>query len=82
MADTLGNTFTNAFEYPSNDSTYYDLSTSDWVATDLLDADTGDNFTSWEQLFGPHSYNGDSFTTVVCLGWVSFLVVDSLIMDL
>jgi hypothetical protein len=41
------------------------LLANEWVATDLIDADTGQNFSSWDEFYGPHLYNGDNFTTVV-----------------
>ncbi|KAF7508487.1 hypothetical protein GJ744_009200 [Endocarpon pusillum] len=63
-ADVLGNTFTQYFNNPAiNESAYYVLAASDWVATDRLNADTGQNFTSWGEFFGPRLYNGDYFTT-------------------
>ena len=65
-ADVIGNTFTTYFQnnQSANSSVYDALSVSDWVATDRLNAETGVNFTSWGEFFGPHEYNGDSFTTV------------------
>ncbi|KAI9709404.1 MAG: hypothetical protein M1812_007681 [Candelaria pacifica] len=66
MADVLGNTFTNYFtsnEAPTSE-VYNALAANAWVATDRLNAATGQNFSSWGELFGPHTYNGDSFTTV------------------
>lgn len=66
MADVLGNTFTQFWNSPGlNDSYYYALSASEWVATDLLDANTGRNFTSWAEFYGPHIFDGDYFTTTV-----------------
>ncbi|MCJ1473175.1 hypothetical protein MMC13_001826 [Lambiella insularis] len=62
-ADILGNTFTNYYS-PALNETFYDaLSASDWVATDRINANTNQNFTSWGEFFGPHLYNGDNFTT-------------------
>ncbi|KAL9109652.1 MAG: hypothetical protein Q9227_005689 [Pyrenula ochraceoflavens] len=63
-AQVLGNTFTQFFDDPSiNEADYYRVSASDWVATDKLNANTGQNFSSWDEYFGPNEYNGDSFTT-------------------
>ncbi|MCJ1261797.1 hypothetical protein MMC22_001665 [Lobaria immixta] len=63
-ADVLGNTFTQDWDTPGlNQSYYYSLSVNEWVATDLLNADTGRNFTSWGEFYGPHMYDGDYFTT-------------------
>lgn len=65
-ADTIGNTFTTYYQDNqfANSSVYAGLSVSDWVATDRLNAETGQNFTSWGEFFGPHVYNEDTFTTV------------------
>ena len=65
-ADVIGNTFTTYYQtnQSANSSVYDALSASDWVATDRLNAETGQNFTSWGEFFGPHQYNGDNFTTV------------------
>lgn len=62
-ANILGNTFTTYYNTQSlNDSFFYELSTSDWVATNYINAETGRNFTSWDQFFGPQEHNGDYFT--------------------
>lgn len=65
-ADTIGNTFTTYYQndQSANSSVYDALSVSDWVATDRLNAQTGQNFTSWGEFFGPHVYNDDTFTTI------------------
>ena len=65
-ADIIGNTFTKSYtiDRSANSSTYDALSASDFVSTDRLNAETGQNFTSWGEFFGPHEFNGDSFTTV------------------
>lgn len=65
-ADIIGNTFTTYYttSQSANSSAYDALSASDFVSTDRLNAETGRNFTSWGEFFGPHEYNGDSFTTV------------------
>ena len=65
-ADVLGTTLTDEYDTQTlNDTFYYELSANEWVATDRLNADTSQNFTSWGEFFGPHEYNGDSFTNVV-----------------
>ena len=65
-ADIIGNTFTTYYQtnQSPNSSVYDALSVSDWVATDRLNAETGQNFTSWGEFFGPHEYNRDTFTTI------------------
>lgn len=63
-ADIIGNAFTTYYTTAANSSTYDALSASDFVSTNRLNVETGRNFTSWGELFGPHEFNGDSFTTV------------------
>ena len=65
--DALGNTFTNYYtSTPPADMKppFEDLSASVWVAPVYINAETGANFSSWGEYFGPHSTNGDQFTTV------------------
>lgn len=66
QADVLGNTFTTLFETNTtlNSTIRNALSVSEWVATARIDTETSQNFTSWGQFFGPHEFNGDTFTTV------------------
>ena len=73
VADVLGNTITSYYDTLPTNTYYYDvLSAYEWVATDRLDAETGENFTSWGQFFGPHPDHGDFFTTTVCVSTTSF----------
>ena len=66
MANVLGTTYTNYFTLlPTNADNYYNLSASEWVVTDRLNAATGQNFTSWADYFGPIPENGDYFTLTV-----------------
>ncbi|KAI4091090.1 MAG: hypothetical protein LQ344_004318 [Seirophora lacunosa] len=51
-------------EDPENDFDYFSLSANAWVVTDYLNAETGRNFSSWPEFFGPHAQHGDLFTTV------------------
>lgn len=65
-ADVMGETITDYFNsLNATDEDYYALTGDEWVATDLINANTNQNFTSWAEFFGPHFYNGDNFTTVV-----------------
>lgn len=48
-----------------NESFFYALSASNWVATNYINAETGRNFTSWGEFFGPREHNGDFFTATV-----------------
>lgn len=44
------------------DSWYESLAADEWVVTDRLNADTSENFTSWEQYYGPRSFRNDNFS--------------------
>ncbi|CAJ2500447.1 Uu.00g033000.m01.CDS01 [Anthostomella pinea] len=62
----MGQTLTTYFNQLS--STEPDsgiLAADEWVATARLDAETGSNFTSWDDLFGPLSDGGHLFTKTV-----------------
>ena len=48
------------------DQDYYALAANEWLATDRINAGTGENFTSWAEFYGPYTDNGDTFTTTVC----------------
>ena len=66
MADIIGNTITTFYNTLSTSNTdYTTLSMDEWVATDRLNARTGQNFTDWGSFYGPHPDRGDSFTATV-----------------
>ncbi|KAK7985781.1 Peptidase S41 family protein ustP [Apiospora saccharicola] len=70
MADVLGKTFTEYWDRLSldNDDEVDDKlgwMGREWVVTPRINAETGDNFTSWEEYAGPVGYGGDSFSTPV-----------------
>ena len=74
LADVLGTTITqywNTLEL--NDEDYYFLSTDEWLATDRLDATTGQNFTSWPAEFGPFTDDGDFFSQVQTYNLSSYI---------
>lgn len=67
MANALGRATTEYWDRlePGTDDydNYYELLAADeWVITDRLNADTGANFTSWEEYYGPRTTHGDSFS--------------------
>lgn len=69
-ADAIGKQVTQYWDDFTGDEMesyyYYAMSTVEWVVTDRLDAESGKNFSSWEDFYGPKgSYNEDSFTSVV-----------------
>ena len=65
-ADVMGETMTNYWNNLNDtDDNYYLLAANEWVATDRLNANTNENFTTWAEFFGPHLYDGDNFTTTV-----------------
>lgn len=68
VGNSLGDFYTTYYDThdfsQSDEPSYEELSASDWVATDYLNAETGQNFTSWADYFGPIAEHGDFFTRV------------------
>ncbi|KAH7327405.1 hypothetical protein BKA65DRAFT_66958 [Rhexocercosporidium sp. MPI-PUGE-AT-0058] len=63
-ANVMGKAMTDYFDnITSDDYDYTYLYANEWVASTRLNADTDERFESWEEFFGPHVSNGDSFTT-------------------
>lgn len=63
-ANVLGNTFSAYYSSQGSNTTVTDtFAGSVWTAQGYLNAETGQNFSSWAELYGPHLYNGDYFTT-------------------
>ncbi|KAL8961909.1 MAG: hypothetical protein Q9183_005237, partial [Haloplaca sp. 2 TL-2023] len=61
-ANVLGDTITTFFD-SSNDTVKEALAGNVWTAGGYINAGTGQNFSSWSELYGPHTANGDLFTT-------------------
>ncbi|KAL8687525.1 MAG: hypothetical protein Q9218_006327 [Villophora microphyllina] len=61
-ANVLGDTISTYFDN-SNTTIREELVGSAWTASAFINAETGQNFSSWAELYGPHAYNGDFFTT-------------------
>jgi hypothetical protein len=67
-ANVMGETITDFWNsLNATDDGYFELAADEWVATDRINANTNQNFTSWAEFFGPHLYNGDYFTTTVSI---------------
>ncbi|KAG9236435.1 hypothetical protein BJ875DRAFT_456406 [Amylocarpus encephaloides] len=66
LADSVGDAISGYFDTPLtlSDPDYYALYTNDWVASTRLNSATNRHFASWDEAFGPHLSNGDSFTAV------------------
>ncbi|KAF2093751.1 hypothetical protein NA57DRAFT_21022, partial [Rhizodiscina lignyota] len=67
LANVLGGTTTDFWSSLSPgddlyDFYYEDLAASEWVVTDRLDAETGKNFSSWPEFYGPREHHGDLFS--------------------
>jgi hypothetical protein len=66
-ANMIGSVSTSYFETLPDDPNNYtvqDYESSEWVVTDRINALTSANFTSWDQYYGPLSYNGDNFSLI------------------
>ncbi|KAL9068013.1 MAG: hypothetical protein Q9157_006629 [Trypethelium eluteriae] len=65
MANIIGNTFTAYFQsLDSGDEAqaYFNALYEEWVVTPRLNAETGQNFSSWAEFYGPQHFNGDYFS--------------------
>ncbi|KAL8948752.1 MAG: hypothetical protein Q9222_005091 [Ikaeria aurantiellina] len=63
-ANALGNTFSSYYSSQiSNSTNTGSLIGNPWVASTFINANTGRNFSSWAELYGPQMANGDFFTT-------------------
>jgi hypothetical protein len=63
----MGDSITSYFDsLDEDDDDYYSLVADEWVSSTRVNADTGRNFSSWAEFYGPHPHNGDTFTTTVC----------------
>ncbi|KAK8074108.1 hypothetical protein PG994_005007 [Apiospora phragmitis] len=67
MANVLGKTFTDFWDGLSLDNEQdidqkLALMGTEWVVTPRINAETGRNFTSWDEYAGPVGYFGDSFS--------------------
>ncbi|KAI1748140.1 hypothetical protein F4782DRAFT_384659 [Xylaria castorea] len=64
-ANVMGSTVTNYWNnLPVDDPDYDALLTNEWLATDRIDAATGQYFHSWAEFYGPNNYNDDDFTNL------------------
>lgn len=77
LADILGSTYTkwwNSLERNTDgpdgsvaNGVNYEIHAADeWVVTDRINVATGQNFTSWQEYYGPVKVHGDTFTLTVC----------------
>jgi len=67
MANTLGQSISSYFEASESDNEYLDqyysqFIASEWVVTDRINAQTGQDFGSWREYFGPRRLHDDTFT--------------------
>lgn len=66
IANILGKTITkywNGLKRTTHD--YFSLLADEWLSSVRINADTGRNFTSWKEFYGPHEAHSDTFTTTV-----------------
>lgn len=66
-ADVIGNNINTYYDELDTDSDYYanyssDFIAMEWVVTDRINAQTGQNFSSWAEYFGPRLLHDGSFT--------------------
>lgn len=69
LANALGQTFNDHWErLPVEDKNKTSLQASEWIVLQRLNAETGRNFTSWAEYYGPRSFHHDNFSLTV---WTS-----------
>lgn len=81
LADVLGTKIT-AYWDSFNDTekqVYSYASADEWIATTKINAATGQNFTSWEELFGPQSDEIASFTLTERFNVSNYLLATSML---
>lgn len=66
-ADVIGNNINSYYDELDHDSEYYanyssEFIAMEWVVTDRINAQTGQNFSSWAEYFGPRLQHDASFT--------------------
>ena len=63
MAGAIGQSFNLAFNNVSTENTLHDLFlASEWIITDRINAQTGQEYASWAEYFGPLLLHNDYFT--------------------
>lgn len=66
-ADVIGSNINSYYNGLDRDSEYYadyssDFVAMEWIVTDRINAETGQNFSSWAEYFGPRLLHDGSFT--------------------
>ncbi|KAF9880434.1 peptidase S41 family protein [Colletotrichum karsti] len=69
LGNVLGSATTSIYQELANSTEEYEditlaLTADEWVITTRLNAETGRNFTSWEEYEGPRQQHGDDFSLV------------------
>lgn len=71
LANILGTTYSEWWdgvevgEAGAENELYQYFASSEWVATNRINAATGDNFSSWKEYYGPIAERGDTFSRTV-----------------
>lgn len=74
LSNALGATTTGFWSsLNTTDPLYYLLAADEWVVTDRINAQTGQNFSSWQEFFGPIQNRGDAFSLIQQYNLSSFI---------
>ena len=74
LADIMGSVITSYYESLDDDSyAHQNASADEWIATTRLNAETGRNFTSWQELYDQGQDNVDSFSSTIRLNTSNYL---------
>lgn len=81
-ANIMGSTITGYWDsLTEDDEDFYTLIANEWVVTDRINAATNQNFTSWEDYYGPYQYR-DYFSLVQRYNLSDFLFDTMSLQDL
>jgi hypothetical protein len=74
LADIMGSSITSYYDSLDDDSyAHQNASAIEWIATTRLNAETGRNFTSWQELYDQGPDNIDSFSSTIRLNTSNYL---------
>lgn len=74
LANLMGTEITNYWHTMNDtDSGYSAASADEWIATTRINAATGRNFSSWQELYGPYDDGVDAITATIQLNTSDYL---------
>ncbi|KAL1642032.1 hypothetical protein SLS58_005620 [Diplodia intermedia] len=86
LANALGETITHWWESldhnnQADSENYTTYSRNEWMIADRLNADTGKNFSTWSEYYGPWPFNNDTFSATERYNLSSYIFDHSAFVD-